>query len=115
MLLVERSEIWMYSQGAPTVFAGDLNYYAREHDLRETAQDIDTGQCSLYVLSAAYDWSAYPEASREFAETVPGASYTLMEEMGHFPMSENPLAFKHYIMPVLDELAAPDSAAASAG
>lgn len=30
----------------------------------------------------------------------------MMEEVGHFPMSENPERFKAYLMPVLDEIAA---------
>ena len=101
-----RETVWMYSQGAPVVFAGDLNYYSIEHDLRETAQNIDTSKCMLYVLSGEYDWSAYPEAAKELADKVPGATYTLMEGMGHFPMSEDPAKFKQYITPVLDDIAA---------
>jgi len=99
-----RETVWMYSQGAPAVFAGDLNYYGIEHDLRETAQGIDTSNCMLYVLSGDYDWSAYPEASRELADKVSGATYTLMEGMGHFPMSEDPANFKRYITPVLEDI-----------
>jgi pimeloyl-ACP methyl ester carboxylesterase len=38
----KREVAWSYSQGAPGVFAGDLNYYNIEHDLRETAHLIDT-------------------------------------------------------------------------
>ena len=113
-----RETIWMYSQGAPVVFVGDLNYYGKEHDLRETAKNIDTTKCMLYVLSADYDWSAYPAACQELADKVPGAKYTLMEGMGHFPMSEDPVKFKQYITPVLDEIernSAPTEEAASAG
>ena len=99
-----RETVWMYSQGAPVAFAGDLNYYGVEHDLRETAQNIDTSQCMLYVLSGDYDWSAYPAAAQELANKVPGATYTLMEGMGHFPMSEDPAKFKSYITPVLDDI-----------
>jgi pimeloyl-ACP methyl ester carboxylesterase len=99
-----RETVWMYSQGAPVVFAGDLNYYGVEHDLRETAQNIDTSKCMLYVLSGDYDWSAYPAAAQELANKVPGATYTLMEGMGHFPMSEDPAKFKSYITPVLDDI-----------
>ncbi|MGR9090172.1 MAG: alpha/beta fold hydrolase [Gammaproteobacteria bacterium] len=113
-----RETVWMYSQGAPAVFAGDLNYYGIEHDLRETAQNIDTAKCMLYVLSGDYDWSAYPEAAQELANKVPGATYTLMEGMGHFPMSEDPVNFKRYITPVLDDIVAksePEPLAASGG
>ena len=109
-----RETVWMYSQGAPSVFAGDLNYYGIEHDLRETAQNIDTSKCMLYVLSGDYDWSAYPEAAQELADKVPGATYTLMEGMGHFPMSEDPENFKRYITPVLDDIVAKSAAAPQA-
>lgn len=106
-----RETVWMYSQGAPVVFAGDLNYYGIEHDLRETAHNIDTSKCMLYVLSGDYDWSAHPAASKELADKVKGATYTLMEGMGHFPMSEDPENFKKYITPVLDDIAAKSVAA----
>ena len=99
-----RETIWMYSQGAPAVFAGDLNYYGIEHDLREKAGEIDTRKCMLYVLSGDYDWSAYPAASQALADAVPGATYTLMEGMGHFPMAEDPQQFKKYLLPVLADI-----------
>ena len=99
-----RETIWMYSQGAPAVFAGDLNYYGVEHDLREKAHEIDTNKCMLYVLSGDYDWSAYPAAAQALADAVPGATYTLMEGMGHFPMAEDPQQFKKYLLPVLADI-----------
>ncbi len=106
-----RETVWCYSQGAPPVFSGDLNYYGIEHDLRESAHRIDTGQCRFYVLSGDYDWSAYPEACQALADAVPGAQYTLMKGMGHFPMSEDPVQFKRYLMPVLEDIAGGDQAA----
>lgn len=99
-----RETIWMYSQGAPAVFAGDLNYYGIEHDLRDKAAQIDTQKCMLYVLSGDYDWSAYPAACQALADAVPGATYALMEGMGHFPMSEDPAQFKKYLLPVLADI-----------
>jgi hypothetical protein len=45
-----RVYIWMYSQGAAPVFKGDLFYYSFEHDLRQTAKNIDTRKCALYVV-----------------------------------------------------------------
>ncbi|MGR8918413.1 MAG: alpha/beta fold hydrolase [Gammaproteobacteria bacterium] len=108
-----RETVWVYSQGAPPVFSGDLNYYGIEHDLRESAQDIDTSKCLFYVMSGDYDWSAYPEACKELADKVPGASYTLMEGMGHFPMSEDPETFKEYLLPVLADIEQRGQAAAA--
>jgi pimeloyl-ACP methyl ester carboxylesterase len=74
--------------------------------LRQTAKDIDTRECALYVLSGEYDWSAYPAAAKALADAVSGASYTLMEGMRHFPMAEDPVQFKKYLMPVLAEIEA---------
>ena len=108
-----RETVWAYSQGAPPVFSGDLNYYGIEHDLRETAGEIDTAKCMFYVLSGTYDWSAYPEACQELANKVSGAQYTLMEGMGHFPMSENPVEFKKYLMPVLADIEQKDQVVAA--
>ena len=106
-----RAAVWQYCQVEPSVFARDLNYYRIEHELRETAQNIDMSKCMWYVLIGDYDWSAYPEAAQELADKVPGATYTLMEGMGHFPMSEDPANFKRYISPVLDDIVAKSAAA----
>lgn len=108
-----RETVWTYSQGAPAVFSGDLNYYGVEHDLRETAHKIDTSQCMFYVMGGDYDWSAYPAACKELADAVSGSSYTLMEGMGHFPMSEDPANFKRYLMPVLTDIEQRSQAAAA--
>ena len=51
-------------------------------------------------------FSAYPAAAKALADAVPGATYTLMEGMGHFPMSEDPVQFKKYLMPVLGQIQA---------
>jgi hypothetical protein len=33
-----------------------------------------------------------------------GRQYRLMQNLGHFPMSENPEQFRRYILPVLDRI-----------
>ena len=33
-----------------------------------------------------------------------GAKVTVMQQLGHFPMSENPAQFRRYILPILDEI-----------
>ena len=38
------------------------------------------------------------------AAAIDGASVTIMEQLGHFPMSENPDRFRRYIAPVLDRI-----------
>ena len=103
---LRRETAWMYTQGAPAVFKGDLQYYLGEHDLSETAREIDTSRTAVYVLSGEYDWSAYPERCRALAEAINGATYTLMKDVGHFAMCENPSKFKSYLLPVLEQIVA---------
>ena len=43
---------------------------------------------------------------RELAELIGAAHFEVMQEMGHFPMSENPARFRQYILSVLDKIAA---------
>jgi pimeloyl-ACP methyl ester carboxylesterase len=38
------------------------------------------------------------------ADNIAGAEATIMGELGHFPMSENPAQFRQYILPVLDRI-----------
>jgi pimeloyl-ACP methyl ester carboxylesterase len=101
-----RETAWVYSQGGPQVFRGDLDYYLGEHDLTHTASKIDTSKTQVHVISGDYDWSATPERSRALADAIKGATYTQMPGMGHFPMSEHPEAFKTYLTKLLAEIMA---------
>ena len=92
---------WVYSQGAPSVFKGDLYYYSIDHDVRNTAGAIDTSVCSVDILNGEYDWSGTPQAGEDLAAMIPGAGYQTMTGLGHFPMSENPAVFLDQIKPVL--------------
>jgi len=103
---LRREVDFIYSQGAPSAFKGDLNYYGVEHDVTETAKTIDTQVCAMYILGGEYDWSGTPAVCRALHEAVPGSHYTLMEGLGHFPMSEDPERFKSFITPVLDDIRA---------
>ena len=99
-----RETSWIYAQGGPQVFQGDLDYYLGEHDLTHTAAQIDTSKTQVHVISGDYDWSATPERAKALADAIPGATYTLMEGMGHFPMSEDPESFKKYLTVLLDDI-----------
>ena len=70
-------------------------------DLPGKVEGIDTGACPLYLLTGEYDFSCTPEDSRRTAAAIKGASFTIMEQLSHFPMSENPEQFRRYIAPVL--------------
>ena len=96
--------LWMYKCGGPGVFKGDLYFYRVDGDLREMLKRIDTRVCPLYLLTGEYDFSCTPEDTRRTAEHIPGAEVTVMEQLGHFPMSENPAQFRRYIVPVLERI-----------
>ncbi|MBI3969579.1 MAG: alpha/beta hydrolase, partial [Chloroflexi bacterium] len=57
----------------------------------------------LYVLSGEYDYSATPQMSQDAARHL-GGKFVLMEQMGHFPMGEEPERFASYVSPILDEV-----------
>ena len=98
--------MWHYMQGGPGVFLGDLHYYFTDGDLRNgLAAGLDTAKCPVYLLSGEYDISATPEMGRALAEEIGATHFEVMPEMGHFPMSENPDAFRRYLLPVLDAIA----------
>jgi pimeloyl-ACP methyl ester carboxylesterase len=61
-------------------------------------------QCPVYLLAGDYDYSATPESTERLAGLIPGASVHIMPGLGHFPMTENPDAFRGYLMPILNEL-----------
>jgi pimeloyl-ACP methyl ester carboxylesterase len=96
--------LWQYMQGGPGVFKGDLYFYRVDADLRGKLGGIDTARCPLYLLTGEYDFSCTPEDTLRTAAGIPGAQVTIMRELGHFPMSENPGQFRGYVLPVLDEI-----------
>ena len=99
--------MWHYMQGGPGVFAGDLHYYFEDGDLRNgAAAPLAQSDCPIYLLSGEYDVSATPEMGRELAESIGAAHFEVMKGVGHFPMSENPEAFRGYLLPVLDSILA---------
>lgn len=103
---VHRHEtLWQYMQSGPGVFRGDLYFYRVDGDLRGRLDGIRTDACPLYLLTGEYDFSCTPEDTLRTAASIAGAHVTIMREVGHFPMSENPLQFRSYLLPVLDSIA----------
>ncbi|MGE5510626.1 MAG: alpha/beta fold hydrolase [Bacteroidota bacterium] len=98
--------LWMYKSGGPGVFKGDLYFYRVDGDLRDKIERIDTSVCPLYLLTGEYDFSCTPEDTQRTAAGIKGAEVTIMKELGHFPMSENPAQFRRYILPVLEKIKA---------
>ncbi|MFN3743593.1 MAG: alpha/beta fold hydrolase [Hyphomicrobiaceae bacterium] len=98
--------LWMYKCGGPGIFKGDLYFYRVDGDLRDKIARIDTKRCPLYMLTGEYDFSCTPEDTQRTAAQIEGAEVTIMKELGHFPMSENPAQFRRYILPVLEKIKA---------
>jgi len=96
--------LWQYMQSGPGVFKGDLHFYRVNADWRGKLGGINTEICPLYLLTGAYDFSCTPEDTKRTAAGIPGAKVKIMDEMGHFPMGENPARFREYILPVLEEI-----------
>jgi pimeloyl-ACP methyl ester carboxylesterase len=93
-----------YAQSAPGVYAGDLYFHSVDHDLRGEAHLIDTGRCAVRLLTGEFDYAMVP-ISRRAAEEIPGATFTLMRGLGHFPMSEDHERLMSYLFPVLADYA----------
>jgi pimeloyl-ACP methyl ester carboxylesterase len=96
--------LWHYSQGGPGVFRGDPDFYTVDGDVRDQVAGIDTSRCPLYLLTGEYDYSRTPDDTRELARRVEGSEITIMNGMGHFPMSEDPEGFLSYLRPVLADI-----------
>ena len=92
------------------LFAGtllSLHYYLVDYDLRAEAAGIDTQKVAVHILSGEYDASGTMELGQAAHAAIPGSTWTGMEDVGHFPMSENPEAFLAYLKPVLESLKSP--------
>jgi pimeloyl-ACP methyl ester carboxylesterase len=93
-----------YAQSAPGVYAGDLYFHSVDHDLRGEAHLIDTSRCQVRLLTGEFDYAMVP-ISRRAADEIPGATFTLMKGLGHFPMSEDHEQLMTYLLPVLADYA----------
>ena len=74
----------------PGVYKGDVYYYCEDWDAREDIKRIDTNRCKVSLLTGEYDYSATPAMTKAAADVITGCRFTVMEDIGHFPMSENP-------------------------
>jgi pimeloyl-ACP methyl ester carboxylesterase len=91
----------MFMASGPGVFRGDLSFYTRDDSLTGRLAQIDTAATPVHLLVGAYDLTCTPEDARRTAAAIPGATCTVMPELGHFPMSEHPAAFRPYFADAL--------------
>ena len=97
--------LWHYMQSGPGVFKGDLHFYMIDGDIRDRVDQIDIKRCPLFLLTGEYDYSCTAEGTLDVAKRT-GAPATIMQGLGHFPMSEDPEKFIDYLLPVLEEIKA---------
>lgn len=100
-----RENWWYYSQSGPGVYQGDVHFYSLDWDAREDIKRIDTTRCKVALPTGEYDYSCTPVMTEAVASSIPGARYTLMKGMGHFPMIENYRVFRPYLIDALDHVA----------
>ncbi len=111
---LRKEQSWLYSQGGPGVFVGDINYWARSHDLRDEPDDQEIA-CPLVVLVGEYDrvrqydTHTPPTGPEALARKVRGATCTVLPGLGHFAPSEHPAAFKPHLVKVLDAVLGPST------
>jgi len=98
--------LWGYLASGPGIFKGDLYFYRADSDYRGQVSDIDTSACPVFLLTGAYDYSCTPEDTTRTAAQIDGAEAIIMDNLGHFPMSENPALFGQHILPILDKIEA---------
>lgn len=95
---------WIYSQGAPAVYDGDLAFYSDDFDAGHHTGKIDALRTPLWLLTGDYDYSATPADTIKVASKIPGAVFAELKGFGHFPMVENPKGLMPYLMPALSAL-----------
>jgi pimeloyl-ACP methyl ester carboxylesterase len=102
---IDRWLTWFYySQGSES-FKGDLYFYSVDHDLRGKLQNIDGEKCPVVMMTGAYDYLTPPSATKDTADQIKGGTFIAMDDIGHFPMSENYPVFKKYLQQALDMIA----------
>ena len=93
--------LWMFMQSGPGVFRGDLSFYTRDDSLIGRLGRIDTGRTPVHLIVGAYDLTCTPEDAARTAAAIPGATLAVMDELGHFPMSEHPAGFRPFFVDAL--------------
>ncbi len=102
---IERwNTLWMFMQSGPGLFRGDLNFYTKDDSLIARLPMIDTGKTPVHIIVGAYDLTCTPEDALRTAEQIEGATLAVMDELGHFPMSEHPDGFLPFFLEALDKV-----------
>lgn len=82
------------------------NGFGAEGNAREDIKTIETARCRVALLTGEFDYSCTPAMTEAVAAAIKGAHYTLMKDMGHFPMIENYPEFRPFLIGALDHVTA---------
>lgn len=96
--------LWTFMTSGPGVIRGDLSFYTRDDSLIGRLGDIDTAKTPVHFIVGAYDFTCTPEDAIRTANAIPGATIAVMDEVGHFPMSEHPIAFRPFFIAGLEKM-----------
>jgi pimeloyl-ACP methyl ester carboxylesterase len=96
--------LWMFMQSGPGVFRGDLSFYTKDDSLIPRLPTIDTGATPVHIIVGAYDLTCTPDDAKRTAKAIPGATLAVMDQLGHFPMSEHPEWFRPFFVDALEKM-----------
>lgn len=96
--------LWMFMQSGPGVFRGDLSFYTMDDSLIPRLPTINTAKTPVHIIVGAYDLTCTPEDAKRTANAIPGATLAVMDELGHFPMSEHPDGFRPFFVQALEKM-----------
>ena len=96
--------LWMFMTSGPGVFRGDLSFYTKDKSLIPLLGQINTAQTPVHFLVGAYDLTCTPEDAQRTANAIEGSTLSVMDELGHFPMSEHPEGFRPFFLDALERM-----------
>ncbi|KAH0843122.1 hypothetical protein AYO21_03412 [Fonsecaea monophora] len=95
---------WIYASNYPGIYAGDNDYFASGHDMKRNGHKID-GKKPVYLLTGQYDHTTHDKehGAPAVAKNIPSIKFRVLKGLSHFTMSDDPIAFRNTLLPILDE------------
>ena len=97
---------WIYMRCAPGVLSGDFHFAAVDHDSRGYGPKLSRIADKMFVIAGDWDWSCFKEHTDRIEQAIKGIMVVRSPDLGHFPMSEDPVAFRKALDPVLEKIEA---------
>lgn len=99
---------FIYRSSFPGLYAGDNDYFAHYHDLKQNGHKIDAHAKPVYVVTGEYDPASNDaeHGGPAVAKYIPGAKFIQAKDLGHFAPSDDPIGFGDTIVEILDQVIA---------